>query len=145
MQLIGFSPIAPDVISAIVSAAYSFGSAGNVTVSTGRLTAIKGGYVLSTTSGKTSTSGNGGDVVVNGTDFVKLIGVSPTFAPSLLGTTTFGAGKAGNLAVNTQNLVIQNGGRIDSATVATGDAGNVTVNASNSIEVSQGKRILIIY
>jgi filamentous hemagglutinin family protein len=133
LQVIGFAPINPDLLSFIVASTGSSGKAGNITVSTGRFTALDGGFV---TSG-TSDIGNGGNVTVTATESVELIGVNPfNLTPSSLGASTTSQGSAGNLAIDTQRLVLRDGGRVDASTGASGQAGSVTVNASESVEVS---------
>ena len=82
-------------------------------------------------------TGSGGDVTVNATESVELIGVAPVaFQPSFLGAITLNVGDAGSLAINTSRLVVRDGGRVDSSTIATGSAGSITINASESVEVS---------
>jgi large exoprotein involved in heme utilization and adhesion len=49
---------------------------------------------------------------------------------------TLGAGKAGELIVNTPRLVLRDGGSVNTSTLATGDAGKVTINATESVEIS---------
>ncbi|MFB2895847.1 filamentous hemagglutinin N-terminal domain-containing protein [Aerosakkonemataceae cyanobacterium BLCC-F50] len=132
IQLIGFSPTSPINISVLTSIAYDSGNAGNVTVSTQRLTAVDGGEVASVTFG----SGNSGDVTVNATD-IELIGASsfPLLSlPSGFATDSLGAGNGSILTVNTSRLVIRNGG-ITSSAFATGDAGDIRINATEFVEI----------
>jgi filamentous hemagglutinin family protein len=132
----GFSPINPNTFSIITSTTFGSGNAGNVTITTKKLTALDGGNLTSTTGGLQGT-GSGGDVFVNASELVELVGVTPgVFTPSQITAGTGGAGLAGTVTVNTQKLVLRDGGRIDASTLASGDAGSVTVNASESIEVS---------
>lgn len=133
VQVLGFSPINPNLLSFISATATSSGNAGNITVSTRRLMTQDGGGVISTTFG----TGNGGNVIVNATESVELIGVQPgSFAPSGVSASTINAGNAGNTTINTRQLTVQNGARVDSSTLSSGSAGSVTVNASEFVEVS---------
>ncbi|BAU66034.1 filamentous hemagglutinin family outer membrane protein [Stanieria sp. NIES-3757] len=132
----GFSPLNPNTFSIITSTTFGSGDAGDVTISTTRLTALDGGNLTSTTGGLQGT-GSGGDVLVNASELVELVGVTPgVFTPSQITAGTGSAGNAGTVTVNTQKLVLRDGGRIDASTLASGNAGSVTVNASDSIEVS---------
>lgn len=111
---------------------FGSGSGGNLSLRIGSLTVIGGGTVGTFTFG----SGKGGNALVNANNSVELIGKSPTFVPSVLNAATFSSGNAGELTVNTQKLVVRDGGRIDTATVSSGDAGSLTINASDSVEVT---------
>jgi filamentous hemagglutinin family protein len=136
IEINGFSAIDPNTFSIITSTTFGSGDAGDVTISTQRLTALNGGNLTSTTGGLQGT-GDGGDVLVNASELVELIGVTPgVFTPSQITAGTGGAGNAGTVTVNTQKVVLRDGGRIDASTLASGNAGSVTVNASDSIEVS---------
>ncbi|MGB3755278.1 MAG: S-layer family protein [Rivularia sp. (in: cyanobacteria)] len=116
----------------IQSTTFGIADGGNISVSTDELTILDGGVVASATVG----IGKGGDVNVN-SQSIKLIGLNfDTFTPSGLAATSLGIGNAGNLTVNTGNLVLKDGGRVDSSTLASGNSGSVTINATDFIEVS---------
>jgi len=132
LQVLGFSPVTK-LASSILSATYSAGRAGNISLSTGRLTALNGGAV----SSATLSGGSAGDVTVNATDLVEVLGVEPiSLQASILSSDTTSQGDAGSLTVNTSRLIVRDGGRIDSSTLGSGAAKSVTVNASMSVEVS---------
>ncbi|HEY9852788.1 MAG TPA: filamentous hemagglutinin N-terminal domain-containing protein [Leptolyngbyaceae cyanobacterium] len=132
VEAIGFSLFNPSSLSTLNTTAYSAGNSGNVTVSTQQLTTLNGGIVGTTTYG----SGNGGDVVVNANS-IELTGIQPMiFAPSTVGAATFNAGNAGSLNIATSRLVLKDGGRVISSTLASGNAGSVTINAAEFVEVS---------
>ncbi len=132
LQVLGFSPVTK-LTSGIVSLTYSPGRAGNISLSTGRLTALNGGFIASGTIG----SGGAGDVTVNATDLIEVLGVEPSFLqPSTLSSDSEGTGDAGSLTVNTSRLIVRDGGAIDSSTLSSGSAKSVTVNANMSVEVS---------
>ncbi|MBP0006733.1 MAG: filamentous hemagglutinin N-terminal domain-containing protein [Cyanobacteria bacterium SBC] len=134
VQVQGTSPINPTLASTIQTATDigARGEQGDLTISTQRLTVLDGARV-----GAFPFGNGGGDVIVNASESIELIGVDPLiFQPSVLGTTTLGAGNAGNLTVNTPRLVIRDGGRLDTSTLASGNAGSVIVNVSEVIEVS---------
>ncbi|KAB8320809.1 S-layer family protein [Tolypothrix campylonemoides VB511288] len=132
VQVNGASAVNPSVSSFIIAATFGSGDSGNNTVSTGRLTATGGGTIVSTTYG----TGQGGNLNVNATDSIEIIGVEPQlFTPSGFLTTAVNAGDAGNLTVTTPRLTVRDGGRVDASTYASGSAGNVIINASEFVEV----------
>ena len=133
LELMGASPFNPGTFSVITASTFSDGNGGNITVSTGRLRVMDGGFVSSSTLGK----GAGGNLSVSADESIELIGVNPiNLTPSSLGASTISNGNAGNLTINTQRLVLRDGGRVDASTGASGKAGSVNVNASESVEVS---------
>ncbi len=116
----------------ISSVNYGTSNGGNVSVATEKLTILDGGILGSATFG----IGLGGDVKVDA-KFIKLVGMNfNSFRSSSLSAATIGMGNAGNLTVNTQSLILENGGRVDSSTLASGAAGSVNVNATDFIKVS---------
>ncbi|NJM70846.1 MAG: filamentous hemagglutinin N-terminal domain-containing protein [Scytonema sp. RU_4_4] len=132
LQVIGTSSINPYLTSSIVAATFGAGDAGNNTVSTGRLTLSAGGTLLSATIG----TGKGGNLNVNATDSVEITGVEPKLlTPSGLFATTFNAGNAGILTLNTPRLTLRDGGRVSTSSFVSGSAGSLIINASEFIEV----------
>jgi filamentous hemagglutinin family protein len=119
--------------SGLLTANYSSGQSGNITVSTQNLTLKDGSVLVSGIFG----SGQGGEVIVNATDSVKLIGTHPTFGNrSVIGTNVLGSGNANSVTVNTAHLLVENGGSISTSTLASGNAGDLTINATESMEVN---------
>ena len=121
------------------------GNAGSIQVITPRLE-MTGGARISTT---TQTAGRGGDVTITAPDGIFLsgqrIGGPPLVNFGLGGsdgsgifTRTVGSGQCGavcgnggNQIINTGQLVLQNGGILDSGTTGNGRGGNIQVNASS--------------
>jgi large exoprotein involved in heme utilization and adhesion len=102
-------------------------------VSTQRLTVLDGGTLG---TGSFST-GKGGDVQINATESIYVEGLEPTlFQPSILTAASVNEGSGGQILVNTRQLSIVDGGRVDASAFSSGDAGSVTINATDSIEVS---------
>ncbi|MBW4435276.1 MAG: filamentous hemagglutinin N-terminal domain-containing protein [Pelatocladus maniniholoensis HA4357-MV3] len=133
LEVIGYSSVNPNRFSTISAATYGAGNAGTLTASTKRVTATGGGNIASITAG----TGSGGNVVVNASELVELVGFTPfVFAPSQITAGTGGPGAAGNVMINTQRLIVKDGGRVDASTLASGSAGSITINANDSIEVS---------
>ncbi|MBR8836734.1 MAG: filamentous hemagglutinin N-terminal domain-containing protein [Stigonema ocellatum SAG 48.90 = DSM 106950] len=132
VQVNGVSAVDRSVSSSIITATYGSGNSGNNTVSTGRLTATGGGTVLSNSFG----TGRGGNLSVNATDSIEIIGIEPTlFIPSALAASTDVAGNAGTLTVNAPKLTVRDGGRVDASTFGSGSSGSVIINAPEFVEV----------
>ena len=135
LQILGFSAVNPNRFSNISATTFGSGLSGGIDVLTRRLIATDGGNIASVTGGIGGT-GTGGDVLVNASESIELIGVTPgILTPSQITAGTGGAGDAGSVTINTQQLTLQDGGRVDASTVASGDAGSVTINASEFVEV----------
>ncbi|WP_392478479.1 filamentous hemagglutinin N-terminal domain-containing protein [Nostoc sp. C110] len=122
------------------------GKGGDLTINTRKLVVQDGAQVFTSTIGE----GYGGNLIVNASESVNVIGSfsipNSTFdRPSVLFSSTGTAGKAGDLTINTERLLIQNGGRVSTDSsgtlknsefiIATGSGGNLTVNASKSVEL----------
>jgi filamentous hemagglutinin family protein len=132
VQISGWSPADPTAASAINTASFSSQS-GDVQIDTPKLSILSGGLIASAAF----FTGIGGNIVVNAVD-VELAGFNP-FAPteSIISSSGFGSGRAGNLFINTARLFVRDGGTVSAAAFSTGKGGSVTVNASESI-VLQG-------
>jgi filamentous hemagglutinin family protein len=90
-------------------------------------------------SASTFGPGEGGNLTVNATERVSLIGVDPPddsgiFFTGLL-TDTFGTGAAGDLTLQTSQVNVESGAQISSATFGAGDAGTLTVHATESVKL----------
>lgn len=112
------------------------GNTGNLNIATRRLI-IRDGALVSTNTifqgeGEEQTltfgEGQGGDLAVNASDSVELIGTSARF-PSGLFTTTTGTGNAGNLTIETRQLNVQNGAQASVSNEGTGTTGDLNVAA----------------
>ena len=137
VDVVGAS-LASGLVSTLATATRASGDAGNLTISTTRLSIQDGGSVFAATFG----TGKGGTLQVDATESVEIEGVyAPVlenpffFTPSQLSAETNGSGNAGSVTVNTTNLLVQDGGILNASTFATGAAGEVTINAEESVEV----------
>ncbi|MEH2066825.1 MAG: S-layer family protein [Nostoc sp.] len=129
----GFSPVNPSATTLILTRSAGSGKAGNLTLSTQKLTATNGATIGST-AGRT---GDGGNVQIDASDSVDVSGINNlTLLPSTLASSTVGSGNAGNLTIATKQLTVRNGSLVTSSTGAIGNAGNVKIVASDFIEVS---------
>lgn len=122
----------PLIDTSILSRTQFSGDAGNITVSTNKLTITNGGTLISPSNIGT---GNAGDVTVKAVE-IEIIGVNPGNLVSSQISTPTRDGNAGNVEINTARLILRDGGLVNSATLATGNAGSVRINASESVEIS---------
>ncbi|MEH2371725.1 two-partner secretion domain-containing protein [Nostoc sp.] len=127
VELIGGTSIAPlpdrsDLISSgLFSATYDNKDAGSITINTRKLR-IEGGASITTSSESIYNNtanqiklatGKAGNLTVNASESVELIGTSPNGSKvSGLFSRTEGYGDGGNLTVTTGQLIIQNGAAI---------------------------------
>ena len=133
VQISGSSPIVD--ASELRVDTQTNGDAGNLKITTGRLIIEDGGKISAATSG----AGQGGTLTVNTSDSVEIIGTGVgrenKINSSRLEASSQGTGDAGNLAITTNNLSIQDGGIVSAATSGAGQGGTLTVNASDTVEV----------
>jgi filamentous hemagglutinin family protein len=126
--------------SSISASSAGPGDAGSLRIETGRLSIRDGAFV----STNPLFIGNGGSLTVIASDSVEVSGTSKFNIPpkslgisrSLLWSAATGSGDARDLTIETQRLIIRDGGTVQATTFGTGDAGNVLINASDSVEVS---------
>ncbi|WP_168538720.1 S-layer family protein, partial [Anabaena sp. UHCC 0253] len=106
------------------------GSGGNFEMNTDNLILKNGAFILVSAFGK----GNGGNVDVNASGSVEV-------NDSLLatGNRAGSSGDAGNIKLNTQNLILENRGLIASTSLGSGKAGDITINAFDSIDMTGGE------
>jgi filamentous hemagglutinin family protein len=105
-------------------------SAGNIQVFTQRLNVSDAAVILSRTF--SFRGAKGGDVAIVATESSKLGGLSPiTDDVSVIGSSSFGFGAAGNVNVTTGDLHLYDGGSIFSTGFFKGPSGNLLVNAIN--------------
>ena len=119
---------------------------GDLTLTTEKLILRDGAQVSTFTRGR----GRGGNLTVNASESVELIGSFPMPKgddyPSTLFSITSGAGRAGDITINTGRLLLQGGAEVTAEstgrlinnsqfTPATGSGGNLTVNASESVDL----------
>ena len=111
------------------------GDGGNLTIDTQQLRVFNGALISTGTSG----AGDGGSLTINASQSVEVMGRSPSSEiPTLLTTQVnlFATGNAGDLTINTGQLVVRDGGAVSATTLSAGDGGTLRVNASESVELS---------
>ncbi|WP_035140620.1 two-partner secretion domain-containing protein [Fischerella sp. PCC 9605] len=134
--------------STIYTDTFSSGNAGKLTISTGDLIIRDGGAI----SASTFDEGAAGNLVVNATESVELLGTSPVREsgtqyyliingqfPSSLYTLTQGTGTAGNLRIETGQLIVRDGAQASVGSLGSVNAGNLDVNAGSIRLDNQGK------
>lgn len=109
--------------TALVSGSFASGNAGNIAINTTRLR-MQELAVIAVNSGSARDErpenpfiqgrGTGGNVTINASESVELIGTSTdgSFSSSLLSSTQ-GSGNAGNLRITTKELIIRDGAEIN--------------------------------
>ena len=114
------------------------GNGGDLVIET-REVIIRDGAAVSTS---TQGDGQGGNLTINASEKVELIGTSSS-APSLLTTSSDGAGDGGELTINTGQLILREGAQALAVSVGSGKGGTITVNASEFVEVSGSGEITL--
>jgi len=109
----------------------NFGDAGTIIANTDRLT-LENGSFFSTAS---QSVGRGGDIFINASTSVDLVGTNAAGLPSAFIFGGFNGGDAGELTVNTNRLSIRDGAIISGTAYGSGTSGNLTVNARDLVEV----------
>jgi filamentous hemagglutinin family protein len=119
--------------SGLLTASRTTGDAGNLTITTEQLLVFNGARVSAETLG----AGNGGNLTINATDKVQVIGTSADGKnPTSLRSQSEGTGNAGNLMITTGQLQVQDGASV-SVRSLTQQAGNLTIQA-NSLLLNRG-------
>ncbi|MBO9999533.1 MAG: filamentous hemagglutinin N-terminal domain-containing protein, partial [Cyanobacteria bacterium SID2] len=119
---------AGNAVSLLSSGTRGSGKAGDVEIITPQLSVIDGGRITA----DTINSGNGGQLNIYASEFVHAIGSSADnqFA-SLLSTQTNATGNAGNLTIETQQLLVRDGAQIGAGTFGEGNGGNLSIAATD--------------
>ncbi|MBD2534448.1 filamentous hemagglutinin N-terminal domain-containing protein [Nostoc flagelliforme FACHB-838] len=119
--------------SNIITATFSSGDSGNLTLATKKLSVQDGGEILTSTFG----TGKGGNLTVNTLESTQIIGYLSGVSQlsSTILTRTSGSGNAGKLVLSTETLSVKEGGIIGSLAIGSGSGGDVTVNSNNYVEL----------
>ncbi|MEQ9237694.1 two-partner secretion domain-containing protein [Coleofasciculus sp. E2-BRE-01] len=118
--------------SSLLTFTIGTGGTGEVTIKTGRLIIQDGSELSAYSLGQ----GQGGNVTIQATDAVELIGTTPFNIPGGLYTQSYSTGNAGTIHVNTGRLTIRDGSGISTTTFSQSQGGDLIVNAADSIELS---------
>lgn len=132
ISLIGNTPDGLNA-SVIRSLTDSTGNADNIQINTGKLTVKDGGYI-STES--LLAEGAGGNLNITATDSIEVSGNRTLGGnSSSLSAQTSGSGKAGDIQLKTNSLIVKDGGEISSTTLGKGSGGNVDITANSSVNI----------
>ena len=127
----------------------NFGSGGNISINANTFEALRGGQIIS----QASSSGNAGNIIVNATESVTLFGSDPTFdersarfgtivsnigAKSGFFVNSESTGQAGNITVNTPQLIIDEG-KIDAETAQTSGETGANINIKTDLLTLQNE------
>ena len=126
---------APGYFSSLFGGAFpgATGAGGDLTINTGTLL-VQGGSQL---SASTFGEGKGGNLTVNASQTVQLIGTSAdgSVRSGLFARANGTTGAAGDLTINTGTLLVQGGADASAGTRSAGNGGNLTVNASRGVQL----------
>ena len=148
--------------SGIFSSTEGTGTGGNINLFASSVTIQNGGTLSATTSGGEATA-TGGTIMVHANTVSLNSGGTMTAASTGAGasgevivqglaspansvlmdgsgsgilTTTEGTGKGGNIFVDANSVVLQNGARVSSSSTGTGIAGDISINAGNQFTMA---------
>jgi filamentous hemagglutinin family protein len=79
-----------------------------------------------------------GDVLISASESVELTGtgfIGDGEIPTALGSSVFATGNGGNVTVDTEQIIIQDGAAIETSTFNAGNAGNILLRASDNIQL----------
>ena len=118
------------------------GNAGNIEVKTGSLFLTNGGQMNAAGFPEENSNNvaNGGNIIINARDSIKLDGTSSGLYTVLLRNT----GKSGDIQITTGSLSVTNGGELSAFTNARGNAGNININARDTVTFDRGFALNIV-
>lgn len=132
-----------DSISMIQTLTGGTGVAGAIDIEANKIILKDGGWISSATYGKMAGAGTGGRISLKAQDSVVITGVdtvTPLNQPSDLQASTFGTGAAGSIEIQAPQVLLTEGGNINSITFSTqpgaGAGGHILINADNRVLVS---------
>ncbi|MFB2972954.1 filamentous hemagglutinin N-terminal domain-containing protein [Aerosakkonema sp. BLCC-F183] len=102
------------------------GTAGNITIETPALLLQNGAAIDSSVFG----SGKGGNINIRAANSVELVGSGIV---NTIALRSVGAG--GEIAIDTQHLIVRDASYITTTTFGSGNAGNISIKASDSVEL----------
>ena len=98
--------------------------------------ATSSGILASIAAPKPSDTGNSGNILLDARQ------INITDRALITSGVALGAGNAGNIQIQSQNLLIAGGGGLLSSTLGAGNAGNILVTTSNNTRLENGGKIL---
>ncbi|NEQ81249.1 MAG: S-layer family protein, partial [Moorea sp. SIO2I5] len=137
VKVIGIGVSGEDTVPSLITTRAdpdSTGNAGDLTINTQQLLVEDGGQV----SVSTFAQGDAGDVTINASESVQVIGVSPDgkFSSGIFSQANpDSTAKGGSLKINTQQLLVLDGGQVSVSTFAQGDGGSLTIETKELVQV----------
>ncbi|WP_254564658.1 filamentous hemagglutinin N-terminal domain-containing protein [Oscillatoria sp. HE19RPO] len=114
------------------------GDGGNIEITARQVIFQDGGQASA--SALPGSTGNGGNVRVNALEFIEISGSTGAIADPMTGeifgldsgifTNTEGAGKGGNIEINSPRITVRDGAQVSAVTIGAGDGGNIAIAAS---------------
>ena len=135
----------PSTDNSILSQALSnsVGNAGDIIINTGQFILEDGARVFTDTLG----AGDSGDIVINAAELVQITGFNEDLGDDGSASIIFtqaqetATGNAGNITVNTPQLLVQDGAAISASNTGFGDGGNILLNVSDLLLLRNGSSI----
>ncbi|TAF56827.1 MAG: filamentous hemagglutinin N-terminal domain-containing protein [Oscillatoriales cyanobacterium] len=106
---------------------------GSDIVLTGDTVVIQDGGFLSST---TFASGSGGNTRITARDRFEIAGTNGAEALSVIFSDSAGAGSAGNITIETQQMRVANGAQLNARSQHSGTGGNIRIQATDRVELS---------
>ncbi len=107
------------------------GDSGGVRIEVKQLELSEGSQINTGTAN--GSSGRGGEISIIATDRITITSQDHDRGPTGLFTSTAGSGDAGAITVETGQLTLINGGRLDARAIAGGSGGIITITATNRV------------
>ena len=130
VELVSGSPIA--FSSGIFTLVFGSGNGGNVDVEANNIFVLDGAQAAALTFG----AGAGGNLDAKANS-IELTGTSPGGTSSSFATNTEGSGQGGNLTIESEYLLVADGGAVQSSVFGAGNGGNLLVKADR-VELLRG-------
>ena len=126
IKIDGFRPLG-FLRSSIDAESNGTGNAGNININTSNLALSNGAEVNTSTTG----GGLGGRLNISATDSVTLSGFIPGsgFGSQITSQSLLEGGTAGDIAISTADLLVQDAGQVSVSSIGTATAGNLEINA----------------
>jgi large exoprotein involved in heme utilization and adhesion len=121
--------------SGIFATTFGIGRGGNINIKTQRLKLENGANVLTGTR-----RGPGGNIVINASDFIEIIGTEDPKIITDVSANTLGSRSAGNVQIETGQLIVRDGGQVTAAALqeSEGAAGDIEIEARTISLDNQG-------
>ena len=120
----GILPTEPIFASSITTVVQGLGNGGDINIESNNISVKSGGIILS----QSRNLGNSGDIKIDNREAIIVQGNNGLFE-STIGNTSAISGENGAVEINTETLILDNGGQINSTSNGNARGGSITVNA----------------